>query len=373
VPTVEAAIPTPEADQHDQHAQRDNNRPQKQTTASQDAIVVAGHQASAEPLATSRPRRARATAPVYNLAKLVGTDVHGRRRAKGDIVQGKKRRRTVSDATQVEAASTSASEPIDVSKTLRSSRDVEDTKASAVSKKIKKTDAPTLVTRRATRSSGLPLEDLTTKLAALSKRGKKAIEKELKSLPRELRRLQDTNEFAHIDTRPVRYTIWSNGKYVDVDSFQATSSSEPPRKRAKIEKSPEATDNSEPERNSDQNKETKDKQNGQDKQGPRPIGAIKPRPKKWLEKGLYAGQEYPADIMKTLTAPERKKLLYMPELMPSGKPNKVLPLPMYNGFRLLLHGRDFKLPYDICHPLPPGQPKPAAYRTMTKSKWLLLR
>ena len=37
------------------------------------------------------------------------------------------------------------------------------------------------------------------------------------SVSRELLRLRDTNEFAHIETRPVLYSVWRNGKYVDPD------------------------------------------------------------------------------------------------------------------------------------------------------------
>ncbi|MDA4133106.1 MAG: hypothetical protein OK454_08290, partial [Thaumarchaeota archaeon] len=47
------------------------------------------------PPSTGRARRAR-QAPVYNLSKLSGTDVHGKRAAKGDIVGDRRRRRTIS-------------------------------------------------------------------------------------------------------------------------------------------------------------------------------------------------------------------------------------------------------------------------------------
>jgi histone-lysine N-methyltransferase ASH1L len=175
-------------------------------------------------------------------------------------------------------------------------------------------------------------------------------------LSRELKRLQDTDEFAHIDTRPVRYTVWSNGKYVDVDPAQE-SPQEPPRKRVKTEKdAADAVD-------------AADKVAAAEKQESEGPATKTRRVKKWLDKGLYAGQEAPIDVLKGLTAQERKKLASLPELMPSGKPNRTLPMPMYNGLRILINGRDFKLPFDICNPLPPGQPKPAAYRTMTKSEY----
>jgi histone-lysine N-methyltransferase ASH1L len=166
--------------------------------------------------------------------------------------------------------------------------------------------------------------------------------------------LKDTNEFAHIDTRPVRYTVWSNGKYIEVDPSQETPAPQPPRKKAKVDE---------------------DAVNGEEKPAEEEQKAAapavkKPRVKKWLEKGLYAGQEAPLDIFKGLNAQEKKKLAALPELLPSGKPNHTFPQPMYNGLRVLINGRDFKLPFDVCNPLPPGQPKPAAYRTMTKSEFL---
>ncbi|KAH9436764.1 hypothetical protein MCOR02_000431 [Pyricularia oryzae] len=49
--------------------------------------------------------------------------------------------------------------------------------------------------------------------------------------------------------------------------------------------------------------------------------------------------------------------------------NKALPLPMYNGLRTLVKGRDFKLPYDVCHPLA-DQPKPKEWRKITKSRFV---
>jgi histone-lysine N-methyltransferase ASH1L len=210
------------------------------------------------------------------------------------------------------------------------------------------------LTRRATRLSGAPVETLSTKLSALRKRGKKAVDKALVGLPLELRRLQDTNEFAHIDTRPVRYTVWSKGKYVEVDPAQPTTTPAPesPRKKARVEED-----------------EAREEQSAEpEKQSSAAPAVKKPRVKKWLEKGLYAGQEAPLDIFRGLTAQEKKKLASLPELLPRGKPNKTFPAPMFNGLRMLIHGRDFKLPYDVCNPLPPGQPKPAAYRTMSKSE-----
>jgi histone-lysine N-methyltransferase ASH1L len=163
-------------------------------------------------------------------------------------------------------------------------------------------------------------------------------------VPLELRRLQDTKEFAHSDEKPVIYTVWSNGKYVDPNEPLEPSA----RKKAKV-----AIDDEEPEK---------------EKESSEPItNTKKRRVKKYLDKGLYAGQDAPADITKGLTVAEKKKLVEMPELLPSGRVNKTMPSPMFTGLRMLIAGRDFKLPYNVCNPLPPGQPKPDEWKKMTKS------
>jgi histone-lysine N-methyltransferase ASH1L len=361
--SIEAAITVSET----RDSEPEQPEPGQQTPIGDDAIVVAEPLLPAEPPSPSRPRRARSSLPVYNIAKLAGTDVHGRRRSKGDAIQ-EKRRRTIAGATLAHRVDSGASDSIDAlpstsraavgkadaSTTNRLNKVLNTPRSSRIAKRLPPSPATARLTRRATRLSGAPAENLTAKLSALSKRGKKAVEKGLGKLSRELRRLQDTNEYAHIDTRPVRYTVWSNGKYVDVDPSQEAPAPEPPRKKVKVDESAAKNDGTKP---------------GEDRQEAGALAPRKPRVKKWLEKGLYAGQEAPLDIFKGLTSHEKKKLASIPELMPSGKPNRVLPQPMYNGLRILINGRDFKLPYDVCNPLPPGQPKPAAYRTMTKSEF----
>ncbi|EQL02820.1 SET domain protein [Ophiocordyceps sinensis CO18] len=47
-----------------------------------------------------------------------------------------------------------------------------------------------------------------------------------------------------------------------------------------------------------------------------------------------------------------------------------MPSPMYTGLRTLIAGRDFKLPYNVCNPLPPGQPKPDEWKRMTKNRFI---
>ncbi|KXX73200.1 Histone-lysine N-methyltransferase ash1 [Madurella mycetomatis] len=356
VSSIEAAISSIPLSENEQHESG------QQTPLGQDAIVVAEQPPAAEPAPTSRPRRARSSLPVYNLAKLSGSGVHGRRRANGDAGQ-EKRRRTISGDTLASGGDASADDADDAKRASRGGIDALDRhqsiasvstpRSARIAQRSGSSQSPAHITRRATRLSGASVETMATKLSALGRRGKKSVNKGLGRLSRELRRLQDTNEFAHIDTRPVRYTVWSNGKYVDMDATQAATP-EPPRKKARVDgDTADAADKT-----------------AAEKQEPGAPVAKTRRVKKWLEKGLYAGQEAPIDIFKGLTSQERKKLASLPELMPSGKQNRTLPMPMFNGLRILINGRDFKLPFDVCNPLPPGQPKPAAYRTMTKNRFV---
>lgn len=302
--------------------------------------------------ASQRSRRPRLSAPVYNLAKLAGTAGHGKRRANGDEVADRKRRassgaasktRTEDDST-VEAtigASTPVKDTIHASDLQSPARNTKSPKAKASKQREEATQK-----RIATRASGLEAETLTHKLSSLGKRGRKTFEKGVSKMSRELRRLQDTNEFSGIDTRPVLYTTWANGKYVD-----PSAPVEPPSKKAKTQ--------------DDSAYDVPEMEEEVVVEAPAPK---KRCVKKWLDRGLYAGQETPTDIFKGLTAPEKKKLAQLPELAPGPKTNKTLPTPIYQGLRMLMEGRDFKLPYDICNPLPPGQPKPDEWRKMTKSE-----
>ncbi|RYP48686.1 hypothetical protein DL768_005466 [Monosporascus sp. mg162] len=310
--------------------------------------------------ATERARRQRGGAPVYNLAKLSGTAMHGKRRAKGDIVADRRRRTVSGDgsiktpkgararggsvAKDAEEGVEDGINALDLASAKRGSRTPS---SKPIKKETKNIDPPPRRIATRSRSSGPEVETLTQKLSVLGKRSRKPLEKGASKLSRELRRLQDTNEYAGIDTKPVIYTTWANGKYVDEDEEP-----EPPKKRAKVSESPKKAV-AEPEL-------AKEK-------GP---VVQKRRVKQWLDRGLYAGQETPMDIFKGLTTAEKKKLAQLPELMPSGKVNKALPMPIFAGLRILLEGRDFKLPFDVCNPLPPGQPKPDEWRKMTKNRFV---
>ncbi|KAI0838071.1 SET domain-containing protein [Hypoxylon sp. FL0890] len=278
--------------------------------------------------ATTRSRRERLKEPIYNIAELVGTAIHGKRRSKGDNVSDRKRRNTIAHEALVG----------------NDNDDVASTKSSK-STKVSKSKEPEPTRRISTRSSGIEAETLAAKLSNLGKRGRKTFEKGLSKMSRELRRLQDTDEFAGIDKKPVVYTTWANGKYVD--------GSEPPKKKAKVTAETPEVDAPEPEPAVEEGPAVK-----------------KRRVKKYLDRGLYAGQEMPVDIFKGLTPSEKKTLAQLPELMPPEEVNYMMPLPIYNGMRTLIQGRDFKLPFDVCNPLPPGQPKPDEWRKITKNRFV---
>jgi [histone H3]-lysine4 N-trimethyltransferase ASH1L len=306
---------------------------------------------------SSRPRRQRQSLPVYNLAKLSGTAVHGKRRANGDIVNEKKRR-TISgplpiDIEQQEQHGESPARPTlealikEVSSKKAPKKEVSASPMVKSAKNSKKRALSPEPPKRATRSTGMQAETLATKLSTLGKRGKKNFVQNLSKMTREMRRLQDTNEFSGIDTKPVLYTTWAKGKYVDPRV-------EPPAKKQKKAAEPVKDDT------------------------PEELAAVPQIPapqrkvKKWMAHGLYSGQEGPLDYTRHLTPNEKKAIVDMPELIPSQTVNRVLPMPIFNGLRQLIQGRDFKLPFDICNPLPSGQPKPASWKLMTRSKLQLL-
>lgn len=300
-----------------------------------------------------RARRSCAAAPVYNLSKLSGTDGHGKRRANGDDVADR-RRRTISGDTLVNDSSNRSPAASTRSK-LRGGRDAIDALDLRYSPAAP--TSPRATRRNMRRSShlagpsrgGVPgaVSSLGAKIAKIGKRGRSAVGKSVGRVSRELMRLQDTNEFSHVDDRPVRHTVWSNGKYVDPNEPPA-----PPPKKANVEDE------------DDDDEEQKQKE----KESSEPItNTKKRRVKKFLAKGLYAGQEMPRDLTKGLTTAEKKKLAQLPELATPARVNKVMPTPIYTGFRMLIAGRDFTLPFMTCNPLPSGQPKPDEWKKMTKS------
>lgn len=189
--------------------------------------------------------------------------------------------------------------------------------------------------RISTRSIGEKSESLTKRLSSL---GKRKFDDGLTRGERELKRLQDTNEFAKIDTKPVVHEVWSNGKLVVPERVNR-------RKKATEEPVPSKT---------------------QKEELVKPAKPELPKVKVWLDRGRYAGQGE-NDFNKTPSniAPLKKEEAYkVAPYQPKGN----LPMPMGMGQKLLLDGRDFKLPFDVCSPLPPGQPKPTGWGKTSKSK-----
>lgn len=91
----------------------------------------------------------------------------------------------------------------------------------------------------------------------------------------------------------------------------------------------------------------------------------KKKTKMWLSHGLYLGQDRDFDPRLS----ESKNKIRAASRKESGqKQNSALPLPMFAGERLLENGRDFKLPFFIFSPLPPGQPKPEEWKKTQKSE-----
>jgi histone-lysine N-methyltransferase ASH1L len=303
---------------------------------------------------SSRSKRVRTKVGTYNVKVLSGTAIHMPKKFRKDLPQDtEERRRTISGDTLVGAlkSGNSSSETIEKD-TNRHVRDGIDPLDLHYSKSLPKSQSPKksaqqldLDRRRSTRSTGEVIESFTKKLAgALGKRSRKSVDTldGLKKAKRELRNLADTPEFAKIDTKPVLHEVWSNGKLVQA---------EPPRKKKKVEVVGL-------EKVEEQAKPVEEKRPGLKKE------------KVWLKMGLYAGQDSQEnrDWFQNDSLDTQKQM----EGIAPYKPNAFMPLPMWHGQLLLKTGRDFKLPFDVCNPLPPGQPKPDEWRKTSSSKFLKL-
>jgi [histone H3]-lysine4 N-trimethyltransferase ASH1L len=310
---------------------------------------------------SGRTRRQRTSVGTYNVKVLSGTAVHAPRKyCKNSPETGNEaRRRTISGETLVGALgsgnSSSATVEKDTNRLVSDGIDALDLQWSV--KKLPKSRSQIslggspkrsakqldLERRKSMRGSGEEVESLTKKLSVLGKRGRKTFDAGIAGLvkaKRELRNLADTNEFAKIDTKPVIHEVWSNGKLV---------TSEPPKKKKKVEDAPA------PATKAEVAKSVEKKVNGK-------------REKVWLNKGLYAGQDRNLDWFSDYSEQMKKDANNLPDFKPVG----LLPLPMWHGQRLLHVGRHFKLPFDVCSPLPPGQPKPDEWRKTSSSKLLHL-
>jgi histone-lysine N-methyltransferase ASH1L len=308
-------------------------------------------------------RRQRTSVNTYNVKVLSGTARHAPKKycknQNNGEVESETRRRTISGNTLVGTLasrnSSSATIQMDAErlvsaginaldlqwsvKKLPRSRRSQIGLGGSPKKTIKQEDS---LQRKATRSAGAKSESLTKSLSTLGKRGRDNFEGGLKKVKRELRNLADTNEYAKIDIKPVVHEVWSNGKLVI---------QEPPKKKRKVEEV--ATKKPQPEE-----AKPAEKKHASRKQ------------KVWMDKGLYAGQEAKNfDWFSSYTEEEKAKMV---DVTPF-KPNDFMPLPMWHGQRLLHVGRHFKLPYDVCSPLPPGQPKPDEWRKTSSSRLSFLK
>jgi histone-lysine N-methyltransferase ASH1L len=91
----------------------------------------------------------------------------------------------------------------------------------------------------------------------------------------------------------------------------------------------------------------------------KPLLVPRRKTKIWLTKGLYVGQERDFDAR---LSDSKNKLKRVAAEQKPVRQRKILPLPMFAGQRTLERGRDFKLPFNIFSPLPPGQPKPEEWK-----------
>ena len=94
--------------------------------------------------------------------------------------------------------------------------------------------------------------------------------------------------------------------------------------------------------------------------------SMKPKVKRWLSQGLYVGQDPSFDPRYNTIQNKKKSSSNVSGFVKQQR--KILPLPMFMGKTMLEQGRDFKLPWEIFNPLPPGQPKPEEWRKTRKSK-----
>ncbi|KFY36444.1 hypothetical protein V495_07872 [Pseudogymnoascus sp. VKM F-4514 (FW-929)] len=354
--------------------------------------------------ASGRPRRARKT--TVKAADWAESVTSSAKKARGERGGSVTRRRTVSGETlvasrgngidfstqtNVEETRELADDGAEVqlpARKLQKARSAMSLGADSSLSKKKSAAKEEAGRRKSARFTNEPTESLAAKLSVLGKRGRDAIDEASFKIKRELRRLADTNEFAKIETKPVVHEVWSCGKLV--------TGNEPPKKEKKKAEEPVIVNQvwsrgkliTEPAKKKEAdepiiiheiwsrgklvtgNEPPKKKAKVEAKEPePEPVEE-KPKVKKvkkWLNRGLYAGQEAIVDLSHSYTAKERKA---MAKANAEVKRRSILPLPLWAGQRLLLNGRDFKLPFDVCSPLPPGQPKPDEWRKTTKNRFI---
>ncbi|EKD21480.1 uncharacterized protein L3040_006140 [Drepanopeziza brunnea f. sp. 'multigermtubi'] len=318
---------------------------------------------------TGRSRRQRTNVTTYNVKVLTGTAIHAPKKFSKDpkVIEELARRKTISGDTLLRG-SASARRPSDAiekdeGQTVSKGIDALDLQLSkkALPKPKSQMSPPSspkktkkqldLERRKSTRSAaGEVLGSLTKSVSVLGKRGRQVVEDTMPSTraQRELRNLADTKEYAKIDTDPVILEVWSNGKLVKPETAREK------KKREKAEAEKEAA------------AKVKDIVEPPVEQKPNPSSKKR---KVYLSKGLYAGQERDIGIFDWFKGSSRRLREEMENVAPF-RPNGFMPLPMWHGQRLLQVGRDFKLPFDVCSPLPPGQPKPDEWRKTSSNRFV---
>ncbi|KAG9233155.1 hypothetical protein BJ875DRAFT_535534 [Amylocarpus encephaloides] len=313
-----------------------------------------------------RSRRQRTSVATYNVKKLCGTAIHAPRKylknPDGSPVSMISRRPTISDDTLISDGTSPIYSPAinkDTDRLLRDGIDALDLQWSVKKLPRSKSQLGLASTANMTNQqlnlkpsktacgSSEKIGHISKRLGVLGKRSRTTMDEVLSTglgkVKGELRRLQDTPEFAKIDPKPVIHEVWSNGKLVV---------EERPRKKRKVG-------------------ETEPKQAAVDEE-PKPVEKKKiyvKKQKTWLLKGLYAGQKGNLDWFEN--QPHVKKDINADNVDTSKAARRsILPLPLWYGQRLLHIGRDFKLPFDVCSPMPPGQPKPDEWRKTSSNRFV---
>lgn len=310
--------------------------------------------------AKGRSRRQRTSVTTYNVKVLTGTAIHAPRKylKNRPLITGNVRRRTMGDELFLETPESASMsiEKKDVQQSVSSRVDALNLEWPGVKnpkpkkqigpgrpRKIKQT--PDFGRGKAGYKSTTSPQKIIKPTSVLGKRQRQSEDSAVPvKVKRELRNLADTNEFAKIETRPVVTEVWSNGKLVTHPPVTKVKASAPIERPSQVDST----------------------------ETPVPVVVAPPaalnrkKEKHWLSMGLYAGQGSSKDLnwFNGVKLPT--------EDVPPFKPTGVLPLPVWHGQRLLFIGRDFKLPFDVCSPLPPGQPKPEGWGKTSSSKFYFL-
>lgn len=93
----------------------------------------------------------------------------------------------------------------------------------------------------------------------------------------------------------------------------------------------------------------------------------KSKNKKYLESGLYVGQERLISAVSKGKGRRKQTLTESAEASTSSRQNKIMPMPMFAGERMIEEGRIFRMPFDVFSPQH-FQPKAPEWKKLSKSK-----